>query len=79
MPDEEKGIYEVEELLDRRVGKKTRFGRLMVEYLVRWKGFEEPTWVSERALNCGGLIYDFERELKTKERFSTMQSAEEES
>ena len=36
------GIDEVEEILESRTGKKTRYGLQQREFLVRWKGYEDP-------------------------------------
>ena len=36
------GIYEVEEIMESRTGKKTRYGLQQREFLVRWKGYEDP-------------------------------------
>ncbi|POM70259.1 Hypothetical protein PHPALM_13323, partial [Phytophthora palmivora] len=43
-----------------RSGKRTRYGRTLREFLVHWKGYNEPTWVDEADLNCGALlgVYD---------------------
>ena len=69
--------YEVEEILDTRTGRKTRYGRIQREYLVRWKGYPDPSWVDEVDLNCGGLLRDYERKQTTRNRFKIMQSHEE--
>ncbi|POM77272.1 Reverse transcriptase [Phytophthora palmivora] len=50
--------YEVEKIVDMRSGKRTRYGRTLREFLVHWKGYDEPTWVDEADLNCGALLYD---------------------
>ncbi|POM66028.1 Hypothetical protein PHPALM_18174 [Phytophthora palmivora] len=36
--------YEVEKIVDIRSGKRTRYGRTLREFLVHWKGYDEPTW-----------------------------------
>ena len=69
--------YEVEEILDTLTGRKTRYGRIQREYLVRWKGYPDPSWVDEVDLNCGGLLRDYERKQATRNRFEVMQSHEE--
>ena len=45
--------HEVEKILDTRTGRKTRYGRIQREYLVQWKGYDDPSWVDEVDLNCG--------------------------
>ncbi|KAE9079607.1 hypothetical protein PF010_g22698 [Phytophthora fragariae] len=69
-------VFEVEAILDVRSGRRTRYGRTLKEYLVRWKGYVETTWVDEADLNCGGLIYDFNRRRTRESRFEAMQSSE---
>ena len=72
----EEGKYEVEEILDSRTGKKTRYGRQQREFLVRWKGHADLSWVDEVDLNCGALLRDFERKRTSHNRFEVMQSHE---
>ncbi|ETI39962.1 hypothetical protein F443_14511, partial [Phytophthora nicotianae P1569] len=57
----EEDEYEVEQIVDLRSSKKTRYGRTRREYLVFWKGYAEPSWVDETNLNCGALLRDFDR------------------
>lgn len=35
-------VYEVEEIRDLREGRRTRFGRNVREFLVKWRGFDDP-------------------------------------
>ncbi|OWZ02295.1 hypothetical protein PHMEG_00026169, partial [Phytophthora megakarya] len=72
-PDE----YEVERISDMRTGKRTRYGRIYREFLVYWRGYEDPTWVDEADLNCGALLYEFLRDRTNRNRFGAMQSLEE--
>ncbi|KAJ8578509.1 hypothetical protein ON010_g695 [Phytophthora cinnamomi] len=48
--------YEVEGIADMRSGRRTRYGRTLREFLVYWKGYDEPTWVDEVDLNCGDKL-----------------------
>ncbi|POM68987.1 LOW QUALITY PROTEIN: Reverse transcriptase [Phytophthora palmivora] len=57
-----------------RSGKRTRCGRTLREFLVHWKGYDEPTWVDEADLNCGALLYDYLRDRTNRNRFEVMQS-----
>ncbi|ETM01992.1 hypothetical protein L917_01476 [Phytophthora nicotianae] len=75
--DLEEGEYEVERIADVRSSKKTRYGRTRREYLVFWKGYDEPSWVDETDLNCGALLRDFDRGRTDRNRFEAMQSNEE--
>ena len=73
-PDPGQQMYEVEEILERRVTRKLRLGRRRVQYKVKWKGYDEVSWVDEADLNCGGLIYDFLQREKARCRFEVMQA-----
>ena len=72
-PDENQGLFEIDEILDHRVVKKTRQGRRRMEFQVRWKGYEEPSWVAEEAMNCGGLLHDYHRRRRAANRYAAMQ------
>ncbi|KAI9979380.1 hypothetical protein PInf_030814 [Phytophthora infestans] len=60
--DLEADEFEVEKITDMRSGKRTRYGRIYREFLVHWRGYDEPSWVDEADLNCGALLYDFLRD-----------------
>ena len=70
----EEGEYEVEEILEIRTGKKTRYGRQQREFLVRWKGYKDSYWVDELDLDCGALIREFERKQTSPNRFGVMKT-----
>ncbi|POM58035.1 LOW QUALITY PROTEIN: Reverse transcriptase [Phytophthora palmivora] len=72
-PDE----YEVEKITDMRSGRRTRYGRIYREFLVHWRGYDDPTWVDEADLNCGALLHEFLRDCTNHNRFGVMQSHEE--
>ncbi|GMG14712.1 unnamed protein product [Phytophthora fragariaefolia] len=57
----EDDVFEVEEILDTRESRATRYGRTRREFKVRWKGYPDHTCVDEADLNCGGMLYDFLR------------------
>ena len=76
--DLEADEFEVEKITDMRSGKRTRYGRIYREFLVYWRGYDEPSWVDEADLNCGALLYDFLRDRTNRNRFGVMQSHEEE-
>ena len=64
---------EVKEILDRRVNK-SRHGRMLVEYLVRWKDEGKPQkWVNQRDLVCGELLADYHRRCRTRMRRSALE------
>jgi hypothetical protein len=73
-PDPAQQIYEVETILERRIHRPLRLGRRRVQYKVKWKGYDETSWVNEEDLNCGGLIYDFLQKEKARCRFEVMQA-----
>jgi len=84
MSDLEEEEFIVEKILKKRMNKK------IVEYFIKWEGFDdsENTWEPARNLNCPEMISDFENKLKkqknekdhdkTKEEkiFSTKRPAE---
>ena len=51
--DDEAEIYEVEEILGRRGWGAG------IEYLVKWKGYDEKSWEPKRHLNCDSLLDAF--------------------
>ncbi|DAZ95722.1 TPA: LOW QUALITY PROTEIN: hypothetical protein N0F65_007128, partial [Lagenidium giganteum] len=53
--DVEAGEYEVEEIMDCRYMPRVRNGRRQREYLVKWVGYEEQSWVAEEDLSCTAL------------------------
>ena len=74
--DLEEGEYEVEEILDVRSGRKTRYGRVHRQFLVKWKGHADLSWVDEADLSCGAILQEFERNRVSRNRFEAMQSHE---
>ena len=63
MSDDEEDDFEVEKILEKRLTKKGK-----IEYLVKWKNFEDPKETSwEPALNLKAvqdIIEEYEKELK---------------
>ncbi|KAJ8530421.1 hypothetical protein ON010_g14491 [Phytophthora cinnamomi] len=55
-PDSERDEYEVENILDLRWSKRTRTSRRTREYLVKWKGYDDPEWLPVSQLSCGALL-----------------------
>ena len=68
--------FEVDKIMDVRSGRKTRFGSIQDQYLVKWKGSGDPTWIDEEDLNCGALLQGFYRDRVSKNHFEVMQSHE---
>ena len=69
--------FEVDRIVDMRSGRKTRYGRVHRQFLVHWKGYDEPSWVDEADLNCGALLQEFDRDQAKRNRFGVMQTHEE--
>ncbi|OWZ18047.1 hypothetical protein PHMEG_0007933 [Phytophthora megakarya] len=74
--DADADVYEVEQILDVRESRTTRYGRTRLEFHVKRQGYRETSWVDELDLNCGGLLYDFLRKRTGRSRFKVMQSHE---
>ena len=71
-----KGECEVEETLEIRTDKNTRYGRRQRELLVRSKGYVDPSWVGELDLNCISLLRELECKQKSRNRFEATHSHE---
>ncbi|GMF32071.1 unnamed protein product [Phytophthora fragariaefolia] len=71
------GEYEVESILDDRRPMETSTWRSVREFLVKWVGYDEPTWEPMTNLSCGGLLYDYLREKRSSQRFQMVQVADE--
>jgi len=61
MVDSDIESFEVEEIRDKRSGKRGK-----VEYLIKWKGYAEieNTWEPAENLQCYGMIAEFEEKYK---------------
>ncbi|OWZ12491.1 hypothetical protein PHMEG_00014336 [Phytophthora megakarya] len=68
--------YEFEEILDLRWSKRTRTSKRIREYLVKWRGYDEPDWVPLAQLSCGALLYEFNQGAKARARFRAMQAGD---
>ena len=77
--DQEAGEFEVEEIRDDRWKKKTRNGRRMKEYLVKWVGYDKPTWEPEENLSCTALLFEYDAKKSWERRKHAAQDADEES
>ncbi|KAG6619564.1 reverse transcriptase [Phytophthora cinnamomi] len=75
-PDSERDEYEVENILDLRWSKQTRTSRRTREYLVKWKGYDDPEWLPVSQLSCGALLYAFNQGARARARFQTMQAGD---
>jgi hypothetical protein len=75
-PDRLNDEYEVEKILDVRWSKRTRTSRRLREYLVKWKGYDDPEWIPMTQLNCGALLYEFNQGAKARARFRAMQAGD---
>ncbi|OWZ07774.1 hypothetical protein PHMEG_00019798 [Phytophthora megakarya] len=68
--------YEVEEILDLRWSKWTRTSNRIREYLIKWRGYDEPDWVALAQLGCGALLYEFNQGANVRARFQAMQAGD---
>ncbi|GMF42916.1 unnamed protein product [Phytophthora fragariaefolia] len=71
------GEYEVESILDDRRPMETSTRMSVREFLVKWVGYDEPTWEPMTNLSCGGLLYDYLRKKRSSQRFQMVQVADE--
>ena len=72
----EEGEYEVEEISHVRSGRNTRYGRVGRQFLVKWKGYPDLSWVDEADMSRGDILQEFERNRVSRNRFEVMQSHE---
>ncbi|KAE8967052.1 hypothetical protein PR001_g28215 [Phytophthora rubi] len=75
-PDNSNDEYEVEKILDLRWVKRTRTAKRTREYLVKWKGYDDPDWTPVSQLSCGALLYEFNQGAKARARFQAMQAGD---
>ncbi|GMF15071.1 unnamed protein product [Phytophthora fragariaefolia] len=59
-----------------RVKKKVGEYASVREFLVKWVGYDEPTWEPMTNLSCEGLLYDYLRENRSSQRFQMVQVAD---
>ncbi|GMF37402.1 unnamed protein product [Phytophthora fragariaefolia] len=71
------GEFEVESILDDRQPMETSTRRSVREFLVKWVGYDEPTWEPMISLSCGGLLFEYVREKRSSQRFQMVQAADE--
>ena len=71
-PDHDAGDYEVEAILEHRDQRNARQGRPTREFLVRWIGYEEPSWVADRDLHASAPLVEYEQQLRARGRFEAM-------
>ncbi|KAE9010710.1 hypothetical protein PR001_g16102 [Phytophthora rubi] len=78
-PDRLAGEYEVEAIIDDRVPLLNSTERAVREFLVKWVGYDDPTWEPAANLSCGmgGVLYDYLREKRSAQRLQMAQVADE--
>ena len=70
--DLEEGEYVVEEVLDVRSDRETRYGRVHRQFLVKWKEYPDLSWVDGADLSFGGILQEFERNRVSQNRFEVI-------
>ena len=75
MPDKLSGRYEVEAILEDDTSRSTTTDRIQRKFLVKWVGYDEPTWKTLTSLSCGGLLFDYLRRKKRENRLQMVQVA----
>ena len=76
MPDNPSGRYEVEAILDNATSGSTTTDRIQRKFLVKWVGYDEPTWEPLTNLSYGGLLFDYMRQKKRENRLPMVQVAD---
>ena len=74
---EDQGEFEVIGIEDDRWLKPTRTGKRKHQYLVRWKGYDDPSWIDEDQLSCGALLQEYDDKKRRKNRLRAMHIADE--
>ncbi|OWZ11351.1 LOW QUALITY PROTEIN: hypothetical protein PHMEG_00015631 [Phytophthora megakarya] len=74
--DAQKDEYEVEKILVLRWSKKTRTSKWRRGYLAKWKNYDDPEWLPASQLNCGALLYEFNRGARARACFRSMQAGD---
>lgn len=69
--------YEVQTILAHRYVQWTRNARQRKQYLIKWKGYVEPTWGDEADLSCGALLFEYMDRARRQARAAAAQTAEE--
>ena len=77
VPDKASGRYEVEANLDDDSTRTTTADRSQRKFLVKWVGYDEPTWEPLTNLSCGGLLFDHLRRKKRENRLQMAQITDE--
>ena len=62
--------------MDVRSARKTRYGRVNRQFLVKWNGYPDLNWVDEADLSFGAILQAFERSRVSRNRSEVMQSHE---
>ncbi|KAE8899661.1 hypothetical protein PF005_g4371 [Phytophthora fragariae] len=75
-PDNSKDEYEVEKNLDLLWVKRIRTAKRTLEYLVKWKGYDDPYWTPVSQQSCGALLYEFNQGANARARFQAMQAGD---
>ena len=77
MPDNSSGRYGVEAILDDDTSRPLTTDRSQRKFLVKWVGYDEPTWEPLTNLSCGGLLFDYLRRKNRKNRPQLVKVADE--
>ena len=70
--------YEVEAILDEKLVRVARQGKTERRYLVKWRGYTQPSWEPEAYLSCETLLEEFKKKQLQKQRLAAMHLADQE-
>ena len=68
----------MEAILDDKKARVTAKGRYTRSFLVKWVGYEKPTWEKEKHLTCGRLLYRYFQAKKSINRSEALVMSDEE-
>ncbi|OWZ09769.1 hypothetical protein PHMEG_00017471 [Phytophthora megakarya] len=75
-PDSSNDVFEVESIQDVRWVKRTQTATRSREYLIKWKGYDDPEWIPVPQFNCASLLYEFNKGTRARARFQAMQAGD---
>ncbi|GMF51765.1 unnamed protein product [Phytophthora fragariaefolia] len=76
-PGEDEDKYEGEAILDDELPLSTSTARAQRTFMVKWVGYDEPSWEPLSNLLCGSLLFDYFRNKKRENHLQMVQLVDE--